>query len=86
MKHLLILWALLLVLSNAIAQQTMSLKDATLGAGTYLRPASPEQLKWRDSEHYVLVKENKLIQFTVKNNNPEEILSLTDLNTLATPG
>lgn len=82
MKQLILLWALFFVVSNAGAQQTMSLKDATLGAGTYLRPATPEQLKWRDPEHYVQVKENKLIQYAVKDNKLEEILSLNDLNTL----
>ncbi len=58
----------------------MSLKDATLGNGSYLKPVLPEQVKWKDSRHYLLVKENKLLQYDIRNNKPQELLTLDELN------
>ena len=40
----------------------------------------PEQLKWKDSKHYVMVRENNLIQFQIGETQPVELLSLAGLN------
>ncbi|MBW8327585.1 MAG: S9 family peptidase [Prolixibacteraceae bacterium] len=82
MKHIFILLSFFLFLINASAQQTMSLKDATLGAGSYLRPEMPSQLKWKDNEHYVMVKNNSLVEVDIKNEQQMELLSLAELNTI----
>ena len=80
MKQIFIFLSLFIFLTNAVAQQIMSLKDATLGAGTYLRPEMPVQLKWMDSNNYVAVKENKLAGFGLKNNKTADLISLDELN------
>ena len=80
MKQIFIFLSLFIFLTNAVAQQIMSLKDATLGAGTYLRPEMPVQLKWMDSNNYVAVKENKLVGFGLKNNKTADLISLDELN------
>ena len=80
MKQLLVLLALFSILFNVGAQQTMSLKDAVIGNSSYLKPAMPVQLKWHDSKHYVMVKNNNLVQFNIQDNDSLELLSLTGLN------
>ncbi|MFA5328245.1 MAG: S9 family peptidase [Prolixibacteraceae bacterium] len=80
MKQFVILLSLFLLIQNGFAQQTMSLKDAILGNFTYLRPQMPEQLKWKDSRYYVLVKENKLMQFNIQDKDSAELISLDNLN------
>ena len=79
MKQLLNLLALF-VIFNVSAQQTMSLKDAVLGSGSYLKPLMPVQLKWKDNKHFVRLKENHLIEFNIQNNDSTELISLTELN------
>ena len=80
MKHIFTLLALFIIIFNVDAQQTMSLKDAALGTSTYLKPEMPEQHQWKDAGHYVMVQENKLVEYNIKDNNPVELLSLADLN------
>ncbi len=80
MKQFIILLSFVLVISGVAAQQTMSLKDATLGSGSYLKPVMPEQLKWKDSHHYLLVKDNNLYQQNIQANDPEELVTLSGLN------
>jgi dipeptidyl-peptidase-4 len=84
MKQLLILLALFVTILNVSAQQTMSLKDATLGSSSYLKPATPKQLKWKDARHYVTVKKNNLFQFNIQDNDSTELLSIADLNAALT--
>lgn len=81
MRKLLILLTLLVFVFNVNAQKTMSLKDAVLGAGTYLRPTLPAQLKWQDKLHYVAVKAKSLVQYNIQNNDSILLVSLDDLNT-----
>lgn len=80
MKQFISLLAFIFIISGISAQQTMSLKDATLGSSSYLKPAMPEQLKWKDARHYVMIKENNLVQFDIKDRKQTEMLSLADLN------
>jgi hypothetical protein len=47
--QILIILALSVIAINVSSQQTMSLKDATLGFSSYLKPEMPVQLKWRDA-------------------------------------
>ena len=80
MKQLLILLILYVIILNVSAQQTMNLKDAIIGAGTYLKPTMPVQLKWKDAQHYVMVKENQLVQWNAQNGDSTDLISLADVN------
>ena len=82
MKQLLILLTLFLFVFNTGAQETMSLKDAIIGYFSYLKPSKPEELKWKDARHYVMVKENRLVEFSVQNNDSTVLISLPELNTV----
>ena len=82
MKQILLIISLLFIIGTANAQQTMSLKDATLGAGNYLKPYLPAQIKWRDNNHYVMVKENNLIEYDTSDKKQQNLLSLIELNDL----
>lgn len=82
MKQLAISLTFFLFILNAIAQQTMSLKDAILGVNSYLKPEIPNQLTWKDAQHFVWVKGDNLIQYPIQDNDSSEIISLTDLNTV----
>lgn len=80
MKKLLILLALFVVMLHAGAQKTMSLKDAVTGAGSYLRPTLPAQVKWQDKEHYVMIRANNLYSYSVQHKDSALLFSLNDLN------
>ncbi|HLN72817.1 MAG TPA: S9 family peptidase [Prolixibacteraceae bacterium] len=80
MKKLLILLTLFVVTFYAGAQKQMSLKDAVMGAGSYLRPTVPSQVKWQDSQHYVMIRNKNLMRYNIQNNDSSLLLSLTDLN------
>lgn len=80
MKQFIIFAVLFFIISGVSAQQTMSLKDATLGSSSYLKPAMPEQLKWKDAKHYVMIKANNLFQYNIQNKDSVELLSLVNLN------
>ncbi len=82
MKQFAFLLTIFFLIQSGFAQQTMSLKDAILGNFTYLRPQLPEQLKWKDSRYYALVKDNKLMQFNIQDKESAELISLDDLNKL----
>lgn len=81
MKQLITLLALFFIIFNVSAQQTMNLKDAIIGYSSYLKPAMPVQLKWKDARHYVMVKENRIVQFNTQNSESTVLISLVDLNT-----
>lgn len=81
MKQFLILVVLFFVVSGVMAQQPMSLKDATLGSSSYLKPEMPEQVKWRDASHFVMVKDSILLQQEIQKKNQTKIISLSELNT-----
>lgn len=80
MRLNILLFVFFFIVSAAKAQQTMSLKDAILGANTYLRPEMPEQLQWKDALHYAMVKGDSLVQYDIKNHKPEVVLTLAELN------
>lgn len=80
MKFKILLLAFLFVVSGVEAQKTLSLKDAVLGAATYLRPQMPRQLEWRDSQHVLMVKKDTLFQFDLKTEKTEKLMTLTDLS------
>jgi dipeptidyl-peptidase-4 len=70
--------AFLFAISGVEAQKTLSLKDAMIGAGTYLRPEMPRQLEWRGPQHYLLVKNDTLFQYDIKSEKPEKLMSLAE--------
>ena len=80
MKQIFVLFVVFFFILNVSAQKTLSLKDATLGSSSYLRPAIPEQLKWKDAKHYVMIKNNNLFQYTIQSKDSVELLSLANLN------
>jgi dipeptidyl-peptidase-4 len=81
MKQFLILLVLFCIVSGVSAQQPMSLKDATLGSSSYLKPEMPEQVKWRDARNFVSVKDSILFQHEIQKKDQTKILSLSELNT-----
>ena len=77
------LFTFLLLVSSVWAiygQQTLSLKDATLGATGYLRPDMPEQITWRDSRHVLMIKESNLYELDVEKKKETNILSISQFN------
>ncbi|BBE19939.1 dipeptidyl peptidase IV [Aquipluma nitroreducens] len=81
MKQFTFLLILFFIVSGVSAQKTLSLKDAILGASSYLKPQMPEQIKWRDAHRFVMVKDSILLQQEIQKNNQSNILSLSELNT-----
>lgn len=80
MKRYLLLPIFLLIIFTSQAQQTMSLKDAILGAGSYLKPKMPGQLQWKNNETYVFVLDSVLYESNTKDNQRKQILTLGELN------
>jgi len=80
MKQFIILLVLFFIVSGVSAQKTLSLKDATLGASSYLKPEMPEQIKWRDARHFVMVKDSVLLQLEIQKKDQNKVLSLAELN------
>ena len=66
--------------SSVSAQKALSLKDAVLGAGSYLNPSMPNQLQWEDATHYTMVKDSSLLEYSIQENKPVRLLSLAELN------
>ena len=86
MKQITILLILFFIVFGVSAQKTLSLKDATLGASSYLKPEMPEQVKWRDARRFVMVKDSILFQQEIQKNDQSKILSLSELNTALNAG
>lgn len=87
MKHFLIFLVLFLIVSGVGAQKNLSLKDATLGQGSYLKPEMPVQIKWSDAQHFVMVKDSVLLQYDIRKNEQTKIMSVSGFsNTLKTNG
>ncbi|MFY9153588.1 MAG: S9 family peptidase [Prolixibacteraceae bacterium] len=80
MRLLLTLAITLFLIFNAQAQKTMSLKDAILGNGSYLKPSVPEKIAWKNNQTYLMVTANNLVQENILDNKSTELISLTDLN------
>lgn len=80
MKQFTFLLTLFFIALGANAQKTLSLKDATLGASSYLKPEMPEQIKWRDARHFVMVKDSILFQQEIQIKDQINVLSVTELN------
>lgn len=71
---------LFLIITTAQAQKTLSLEDAVLGAGSYLKPQMPGQLQWKNNETYVFVLDSFLFESNIKDNQKKQILTLGELN------
>lgn len=80
MKFKIFLLAFLFAVSGVEAQKTLSLKDAIWGAATYLRPEMPRQLEWSDSQHYLIVKKDTLLQCEIRNEKPVKLMTLAELS------
>jgi dipeptidyl-peptidase-4 len=80
MKQLITLILLFFLVSGIQAQKTLSLKDATLGAGSYLKPSLPTQLLWRDAQHYMVVKDSALYQFEIRKKGELKVITVSELN------
>lgn len=80
MKQLITLILLFFLVSGIQAQKTLSLKDATLGAGSYLRPSLPTQLLWRDAQHYMVVKDSAIYQFEIRKKSESKVITVSELN------
>lgn len=80
MKQLSFLLAFLFFISGVSAQQTLSLKDATIGQTGYLKPQMPEQVQWRDNQHFVMINDSLLVQYDIQKKNHEKLLSITELS------
>ena len=87
MKQFTIFLTLFFIVSGISAQKTLSLKDATLGQGSYLKPGMPEQVNWRDNQHFVMVKDSILLQYNTQKKEQSEICSVSEFsNTLQAAG
>ena len=86
MKQFTFLLILFFIVSGVSAQKTLSLKDATLGASSYLKPEMLEQVKWRDAHRFVMVKDSILFQQEIQTKDQTKILSLSELNTALKTG
>ena len=80
MKQFTFFLVLFFIVLGVSAQQPMSLKDATLGSSSYLKPEMPEQVKWRNASHFVSVKDSILFQHEIQKKDQTKILSLSELN------
>jgi dipeptidyl-peptidase 4 len=56
------------------------LNDATLGQGSYLKPQMPEQVKWRDNQHFVMVKDSVLFQYDIQKKEQSRIITISEFN------
>ena len=81
MKQFTFLLILFFIVSGVSAQKTLSLKDAILGASSNLKTQMPEQIKWRDANRFVMVKDSILLQQEIQKKDQTKILSLSELNT-----
>jgi len=87
MKQFTFLLIILFIVSGVSAQKTLSLKDATLGQGSYLKPKMPEQINWRDNQHFVMVKDSALFQYDIQKKEQSKIISVSEFSeTLKTVG
>jgi dipeptidyl-peptidase 4 len=86
MKQFTILLVFFLIVSGVSAQKTLSLKDATLGASSYLKPEMPEQINWRDTQHFVMVRDSTLFQIEIQTKGQTKIISLSELNAVLKTG
>lgn len=80
MKQFIISLFILFLVSGANAQQTLSLKDATIGQTGYLKPQMPEQVQWRDNLHFVMINDSVLNQYDIQKKNQEKIISISELS------
>jgi len=87
MKQFTFLLILFFIVSGVSAQKTLSLKDATLGQGSYLKPKMPEQVNWRDNQHFVMIKDSVLFQYDIQKKEQLKIISVSEFsNALKTAG
>jgi len=78
MKQFTILLILFCIISSVGAQKTLSLKDATLGQGSYLKPKMPEQINWRDNQHFVMLKDSTLFQYNILKKELSPIITISE--------
>jgi len=87
MKQFTFLLILFFIVSGVSAQKPLSLNDATLGQGSYLKPKMPEQVNWRDNQHFVMVKDSVLFQYDIQKKEQSKIISVAEFsNALKTVG
>jgi dipeptidyl-peptidase 4 len=87
MKQFTFLLILFFIVLGASAQKTLSLTDATLGQGSYLKPQMPEQINWRDNQHFVMVKDSILFQYDIQKKEQTKIITVYGFsNALKTAG
>lgn len=80
MKQFAILLTLFFIVSSICAQKTLSLKDATLGQGSYLKPEMPEQVNWRDNQHFVMVNDSVLLQYNTQTKEQSKICPVSEFS------
>jgi len=78
MKQFTFLLVILFIVSGVSAQKTLSLKDATLGQGSYLKPKMPEQVNWRDNQHFVSVIDSVLFQYDIQKKEQSPIITVSE--------
>ena len=87
MKQFTFLLILFFIVSGVSAQKPLSLNDATLGQGSYLKPKMPEQVNWRDNQHFVMVMDSALFQYDILKKEQSKIISVAEFsNALQTVG
>lgn len=80
MKQLVFFLILFLAVSGVKAQKIMSLEDATLGAGSYLRPPMPAQTQWKDTHDFVMIKDSILVQYDIRQRKESKLISISEFN------
>ncbi|WP_423128706.1 S9 family peptidase [Gaoshiqia sp. Z1-71] len=63
----------------AQTKKVLSLEDAIVGSGSYLKPDAPKSLNWRNDDHYVLITNDTLFQYAVSTESREALLSLAEV-------
>jgi len=80
MKQFSFLLILFFIISGVSAQKPLSLNDATLGQGSYLKPKMPEQVNWKDNQHFVMVKDSVLFQYNIQKKEQTKIISVAEFS------
>lgn len=80
MKQLFSFLMILFWVSAVTAQQTLSLKDATIGQTGYLKPQMPEQVQWQDNQHFVMINDSVLNLYDIQKKSQEKIISISELS------
>ena len=85
MKQFTFLLVVLFVVTGVSAQKPLSLKDATLGQAGYLKPKMPEQVNWRDNQHFVMIEDSVLFQYDIKKKEQSKLISISEFSNALKP-